>query len=55
VSDDFQRLIVGDRRAYHLLDVPGVTYSQGVHNAPPVLFSRGWPVCARRRDISLSF
>jgi hypothetical protein len=27
VSDDLERLIVGDRRAHHLLDVPGVTYS----------------------------
>ena len=33
MADDFQRLLAGDRRAHHLLDIPGVSYFQGIHVA----------------------
>jgi hypothetical protein len=35
MADDLERLVIGDRRPHHLLDIPGVTYPQRVHNVPP--------------------
>jgi hypothetical protein len=31
MPDDFQRLVAGNRRAHHLLDIPSVAYFQSVH------------------------
>jgi hypothetical protein len=31
MADDLQRLLAGNRRAHHLLDVPGITYFESIH------------------------
>jgi hypothetical protein len=31
MADDFQRLVAGNRRAHHLLDIPGIAYFESVH------------------------
>ena len=33
MADDLERLLAGDRRAHHLLDILGVTYFQGIHGS----------------------
>ena len=32
MADDLQRLLAGDRRAHHLLDILGVTYFESIHS-----------------------
>ena len=31
MADDLQRLLAGDSRAHHLLDIPGIAYFESVH------------------------
>jgi hypothetical protein len=47
MTDDFKRLIAGDRRAHHLLDIGCVTYLQGFHETSSTL----WCHRPRRRTI----
>ena len=43
MADDLQRLLAGDRRPHHLLDVLGVTYLESVHGVTLVRCHRPPP------------
>jgi hypothetical protein len=40
VTDDFKRLVAGDRRAHHLLDILGIAYFQGIHTIRLAVLAR---------------